>query len=428
MAFAGVLAFATIANARPAGPEVLWVLATGDLRGEIKPCGCSPGDELGGLARRLTYLEERRREYGQRVIAVDLGNNFPAPSAQGGLKVNLIIQTLRHARLDAVLPGPGELALGAAALDRSLPYLLSNADHTAPFAQIETVQRGGRRVGILGYLGPQQIYQGPQSTLKLAPADAPLLSRWRNLLLEHRVESSLLLFRGTDADLAAFVHSGMFDAIVVGNPSADESHQVTQRSIDNSTVPQVPTKGQGVLRWPLAGGPLNVDWLDGSYVDHSEVTSAMAAYDEQVKTLFLQQAAVAEAHRTASPYAGAQACKGCHTQAYAGWQRSRHAGALSTLQRVGKSFDPECLACHVTGLAKEGYVSQEVTPGLSGVQCENCHGAGKSHALAPGTVKPAPTVGASPSGRVTAATCSECHHGSHSPRFSFASYWSKIHH
>ena len=44
---------------------------------------------------------------------------------------------------------------------------------------------------------------------------------------------------------------------------------------------------------------------------------------------------------------------GCHSEAYQIWQKSRHAHAYETLEKVGKNFDAECVSCHVVGLDKK---------------------------------------------------------------------------
>lgn len=416
-----------LAQRSGATPNVL-LLAAGDLRGEIKPCGCSPEGQMGGLPRRLTYLEQAVARHRAPVLRVDLGNNFPAPSPQGGLKVDYIQAMLKRAGLDAILPGPNELALGLAALDPALPYLVSNLAAPAPLPARRMANADGRTIAILGYLSPEQVYQGSQTTLRLLPVNDALLARWRAELDRAGVFAAVLLFRGSDTELEAFARSRLFTAIVAGNPSDDELDQVTERRLAIGVIPQVPTKGQGVLRLILGRNvPPAVDWLGDGVADHPEAMQAMAAYDERVKALFFEQVAAAETHRKASPYAGAEACKTCHLPAYVIWKGAKHSQAIVELQRVGKQFDPECLACHVVGLGSGGYISQDATPELANVQCENCHGPAKAHAADP-VIKPVPPAGSTARGLPGEGTCRTCHRGSHSPTFDFASYWPKILH
>jgi len=416
----------------PGGPAGVMLLAAGDLRGEIKPCGCSPEGQMGGLLRRLTYLEQMGKQAKEPMLRVDLGNNFPDPSPQGRLKVEFIQTVLRRAKLDAILPGPNELALGLPALDAALPYVVSNTPDSAPLSPRRMVRVAGRRrVAILGYLSPREVYQGPQSAFLLLPVDKALLDRWKADLRAESATSAVLLFRGSDSELETLVRSGLFNAIVAGNPSPDELKQVTERRVAGIVVPQVPTKGQGVLRLRVGASTqpptAAVDWLKDTYGDHPAAVKAMAAYDEKVKALFFEQVAAAEAHQQKSPFAGAEACKECHLPAYLIWNGAQHAHAIEVLQKVGKQFDPECLACHVVGLNQGGYISQDVTPELANVQCENCHGAAKAH-LANNAVKPVPPAGATPEGRPGEDTCRPCHMGSHSPTFAFTTYWPKISH
>ena len=67
---------------------------------------------------------------------------------------------------------------------------------------------------------------------------------------------------------------------------------------------------------------------------------------------------------------------------------------------MGSDRDPECVICHVIGLGSEGgFVTEEKTPHLAGVGCENCHGPGSGHVLASGQA---------PTGRPKTA-CEGCH-------------------
>ena len=86
---------------------------------------------------------------------------------------------------------------------------------------------------------------------------------------------------------------------------------------------------------------------------------------------------------TAEEYVGVKKCKTCHMKIYKSWEQTKHAGAFEVLkpgtaaeakQKAGldpqKDYtqDSECVGCHTTGL-----------PTNPGVQCEACHGPGKSY-------------------------------------------------
>jgi len=86
---------------------------------------------------------------------------------------------------------------------------------------------------------------------------------------------------------------------------------------------------------------------------------------------------------------------------------------------VNKAFDPECLACHVTGWgSNEGFISEVDTPNLKNVQCEVCHGSRLDHVNG---LEQKITIDAK-------KACEHCHVKNHSPNFNFSKYWEKIKH
>src|SRR5205807_1456311 len=58
-----------------------------------------------------------------------------------------------------------------------------------------------------------------------------------------------------------------------------------------------------------------------------------------------------------NPYVGVKVCGECHKSAYEVWKESDHAKATGTLKTgrdhrpdyISRLYDPECIACHVTG-------------------------------------------------------------------------------
>lgn len=84
-------------------------------------------------------------------------------------------------------------------------------------------------------------------------------------------------------------------------------------------------------------------------------------------------------------FVGAEKCKSCHPQQFKDFESRKFTKAWAVLQMRGKTKDPECLKCHVTGYGKPGgFVSEESTPYLRYKQCEACHGAGQAHCNNPG--------------------------------------------
>ncbi|MDH4225027.1 MAG: cytochrome c family protein [Deltaproteobacteria bacterium] len=477
-----------------AGGVVL--LAAGDLRGEIKPCGCAPTGQQGGLPRRLTMFQG---QYGRPLmnlpdgppdgpVLVDLGNNFPPPSDQGVLKAGLIQKMLRLYLPQAVLPGPNELAYGPAALDKHLPYLISNDSAGRRFAASRTLTRlvtplkgPPRRVEIhiYGYLSPRLVFQEFDESFHLEPVDFLLKSLAKAPKTQpanpRPHPAAILLFRGEADELALLDQSGLFDLILSGNPSEDETRQITSRRVAEREYPQVATKGQAVTvitlpmrlfppeaGLPIAGQPVSgktvggvggdkpsaakpgakqgqgkgqaileaapsgssirLEWLGDGFADHPAAKLPYQDYDRQTARLFFARLDIQEKTKLTSPYLGAEGCGSCHPHQVQVWKTSRHGGAYKALEKVGKQFDPECVACHTAGYERGGFLSQDLTPHLAGVQCENCHGPGRRHSQNP-SVK---TGGLTKAPKE--AVCGACHVGSHSPAFDLPTYWPKIAH
>ena len=81
-------------------------------------------------------------------------------------------------------------------------------------------------------------------------------------------------------------------------------------------------------------------------------------------------------------YIGQNKCRTCHFRDFRAWKRMKHSGSWKVVSEKDRAR-AECQRCHTTGYGKpSGYVSEEETPHLTGVQCEACHGPGSVHAEA----------------------------------------------
>lgn len=79
-------------------------------------------------------------------------------------------------------------------------------------------------------------------------------------------------------------------------------------------------------------------------------------------------------------YVGSSKCRLCHRKFFIGRKNDPHDSALESLVESGHEKNSQCLTCHSTGHGTQtGYINQSLTPRLSNVQCEGCHGPGNVH-------------------------------------------------
>jgi 2',3'-cyclic-nucleotide 2'-phosphodiesterase (5'-nucleotidase family) len=154
--------------------------------------------------------------------------------------------------------------------------------------------------------------------------------------------------------------------------------------------------------------------LTSQYPPDPAMTEFLVAVRDEVRL-----AAAARAPSAAGPFVGSSGCQKCHAQAHEQWSTTAHASAYESLVREKKDGERACRACHTTGAGQAGgFQTVAATPGLAGVGCESCHGAGRAHADRPRKGY----------GRVTVGLCVACHDSANSPDFNYYSYLPRVNH
>lgn len=364
-----------------ADDRVLNILYTGAIRGELEPCGCAPETQSGGLARLSGFINAERATL-DPFILVDAGNSLAPDTPQGRLKTEALLESFRVIGYDAAAffevpdyAGPflkeaGLRALSSKALVRSV-----------------TVKRGHLKINVS--IDPKSLKKG-----------------MLNLLL-------------TDRPVSEAASPG-WDVVITSSGEATEGADETKGPIVVSGYPKGEKLGVISLRLDGKGRVSGFDqrWqtLGKDVAEDGRVREVLKGYDAKVVELTKD-----EERKTAiaGPWLGAAACIECHEPYFESWAETRHSKAFASLEKAGKSKDPECVVCHTTGYGKEGgFISKTTTPGLAGVQCEACHGPGKDHARG----------FSAPSGPVNETTCLKCHTKENSPAFDYEFYRGKIIH
>ena len=188
----------------------------------------------------------------------------------------------------------------------------------------------------------------------------------------------------------------------------------------------------------------------------------MSTYQDRLKSEELANMAEGVPHPSGAKFVGAEKCGECHSDAFDVWKNSKHAHAFESLdpqneltgherlKGINRSFDPECISCHVTGWDpkqyyrfQSGFINEEYAAtdelkqaftALRGTQCENCHGPGSLHIELIDNEESKETPGPGrKSVRVTVdqardRTCNTCHDLDNSPKFDFDTYWPQVKH
>jgi predicted CXXCH cytochrome family protein len=119
-------------------------------------------------------------------------------------------------------------------------------------------------------------------------------------------------------------------------------------------------------------------------------------------------------------YVGSKKCAPCHSSIDKTWQETRHAKAIESLKKSKQEHLPGCVKCHVTGYERDGgFIDNELTPEMAGVQCEVCHNPGGNHVKDPMGKKMIKESGEE--------LCRQCHTKGQDPGFNYKEKVTLVH-
>jgi hypothetical protein len=283
---------------------------------------------------------------------------------------------------------------------------LDGSDLASPWREAGKLLIGGASVANLG-----SLLSEPASDAKAAAKRLVKEAAARSLV-------PVLMFQGDREEAIALAEQVPELRLIVfrsqGTPTAVPSR------VGNTYLVSPGDQTRYVLSLNLGASSLNRYQIHdlGPEVDEDEkAAESFQLYLSRVKNeRLLEQMPRGDA----KGFVGSKACFPCHATAAHVWENSAHARALKTLEDLNHDRDPDCVGCHVVGLsAADGFRDRELTPDLTDVGCESCHGPGAKHVFDP-LEHPMPKVGEN--------SCISCHNTQHSPKFDFASFWVKIAH
>jgi cytochrome c554/c'-like protein/calcineurin-like phosphoesterase family protein len=409
-------------------PRQILIVYSGNTLGELKPCGCSREEDQGGIERRMSYMEAVRART-KNTLIVDTGDNFKEPTRQGKIKAKYLMQAMSEMKYDAVTFGDHDFVYGNSFISEQeeIPWVLSNMESSLPISKAR-VKRFGENLSaaVIAVADPDLLYGSHHSAMQVTDPQEAVKSQIRALakikapdvivLLTHMKRDKALRYLDIEGvDVVINGHIEKDTDVIDMDPVLKDGKIFVQPGPRGQKMGEllVTLDDQGKKSFAQKMVPL------GSKVPMSAtMTELYQVYNQEVEELFFASLSQRKNNKK-KLFATETVCKTCHPKTHKTWQHSRHGKAYNTLRRVKKAFDPECLACHVTGWNQAGgFISEIDTPELENVQCEVCHGPALNHSQAP----------AAGFGQDARQACKNCHVKNHSPRFDFDTYWEKIKH
>lgn len=410
----------------------LTVIYSGNLDGELEPCGCSEEGNLGGIKRRTKTLDGIKEKNPNAVI-ISAGGLITTEGTNDRIKSVYILKAFADLGYDAIGVQWKDLGFGVEFTAKNkIPWVSSNwiADE---FAESKMISRtiSGQKTALqfFSWLDPNE------SPARQMPGAKPLTTDKADALnraLEIAGQNKIVTILATTLpyELAKEKFSLQHVDILIERAAYEVYGE--PRQIDNTLVLQPGSRGMrlGELQLQVTESGDISKWSHKIIPMPEKVGDAprmQAWYDEynaEVKADYLKRVELRKQRESGkSPFVGEEQCKTCHAAQYKVWQESEHAIAYEDLEVVQKAFDPECIQCHVVGFNTDGgFVDMNITSHLMNVQCENCHGAGREHVESAGQ-KPVANKSWSKE-----QMCMQCHVQKHSPSFSVEKYWPKIAH
>ncbi len=418
-----------IALGGPAGAAQLSLVYSGNLNGELEPCGCSAEGNLGGIKRRATTLK-RLRAQDPNLFVVSAGGLLVSDMPFDRITSTYILSGMARLGYDAIGLQWRDLAYGTGFLaEHELPWVASNWRGSAIFQRERRITRGGTTLAFFQWLDPQSSpQQGMGGGQPPAAGDADALAK---ALARARRAGAVTVLATTLALERARQRLPLADAdILLLRARPDEYGE--PREAAGTLVLEPGTRGMYLGRLDLdldgegriAGWSHEVIAMPPSVPDDPDLAQWYEDYNAELKQDYERRVAIRAARTSGqSPYAGEEACASCHGQAHEVWKSSKHARAFDALVEVNKQFDPNCVGCHSVGFNREGgFIDSAITPHLQGVQCESCHGEAREHVESAGR---APVAHAQ---WERSRICAQCHNHAHSPGFDIEAYWPRIAH
>ena len=406
--------------------STLNLVYSGNLDGELEPCGCTAEGDLGGLKRHATMIDMLRNK-DPELVFVSIGGVLVADTATDRIKSKYILSGMARLNYDAVGVQWQDLDFGEGFLKQiKLPFVLSNQN--IQFSTKQIIKKQNTGLVFYQWLEDQEVQMMHADGVTKTGFER---SRFEEELKKSKQAGNITIVSTTvrKKRLAEKLPLKYIDILLRPARSVQFSQP---EKVNGALVLEAGSRGMrfGKLKIKLDDKNNISSWqhevidLNNKVENSPRMEDWYSAYNDELTQDYKNRVEIRKSiSEGASPYAGAEICKKCHDEEYISWKKTDHAHAFESLEKVNKIYDPNCVSCHTVGFEKPGgFFDATMTEHLKNVQCESCHGAARQHVDSKGKTL---TLNSQWS---RADICQQCHNAKHSPVFDMEKYWPQVEH
>ena len=323
---------------------------------------------------------------------VDAGGFAPLYNKQGEIKFEMLLESFRQMRYDALSIGTREMLmqrdtynavkkLKASRVPRATLNIAFQGKRLRTKPLI--IRRGGVRIGVVSFFVDDHI---PEAAKQYWAIDDPEQTAEAALTYTRKkADLVVAMLYGDMSQVSAFKkkHEGI-DIVILSHCLAPLETPV---EVNGSLLLCAGCEGKFLGR--VDASRLGGSWsftnefipLDRTIPRDPLLTKTYEEYLERVTRLSeeITQQEEDELAVQFPPVVQATDCRSCHNDLYSAWAKTPHAHAIESLTKKNEHRNPECILCHTTYYLTGGFISLEKTPEYAGIQCAQCHGRMEGH-------------------------------------------------
>jgi len=371
------------------------------------------------------------------VLLLDNGDINKGYGRQPELKYETAMKAMAAMGYDAANVGERDLLLGLDYLRyvsdfTAVPLLGANildASGAPVFEQslIRSLEGAGGTItaGIIGIISQEFNDEIEEINPEIVVEDyGPVLQQLVHQL-RPQVDFLVLLAHASDQEAAAIARQLPLFDLIIASHSGDDPLSAPERE-GRVPIGYAGASGMhiGSARYSFQDGePLlqaySMEKLDDRYSDSPKMLALIEDYQQMLKVERLLDSYPRTEYGDAT-FTGNRSCKRCHSLPSIRYRKDKHAVAFDSIAEKKHDHDPECVRCHTVGFGyMSGFISQDATPDLKHVGCEDCHGPGSKHIEQPMEGE---------YGKISEENCTSCHNVENSPKFVYNEYVKQIKH